>query len=330
VEAKRVLLVTSDRNIRRRVTRALASGGVEVRWCPTREEVLTALPDAPEMCIIDADEQEAEVRWLLQLLFEKHADVIPLLVSHDHDNQLLIDLLSNENLNNVVAKHGGVATNSDLIDEAELIVTCQKLFNRDIFGLEKYLPAWGIKIYERTMTSTDEKREVIGQLEEFLDAIDCYGSIKNSVILVADELIMNAVFNAPRTPEGTPKYADTDRRERIVLEPGEHVKFRYACDGRNVLLSVGDQFGSLSRDVIVRYLKRCFSREGAEVEEKRAGAGLGLYMIFNSITQLTFNIRDGVATEAIASFYVRSRARAFRSAGRSLNIFLQKREADEA
>ena len=58
------------------------------------------------------------------------------------------------------------------------------------------------------------------------------------------------------------------------------------------------------------------------MEDKDGGAGLGLFMVLNSITQLTFNIEQGKRTEAIASFYIRSGARAFKSSGRSLNLFM--------
>jgi hypothetical protein len=60
----------------------------------------------------------------------------------------------------------------------------------------------------------------------------------------------------------------------------------------------------------------------AEVEYKKGGAGLGLYMVVHSITQLVFNIQANNATEVIAAFYVRSGLRAFRSSGLSLNLFL--------
>ncbi len=131
---------------------------------------------------------------------------------------------------------------------------------------------------------------------------------------------MNAIFNAPRKPDGSAKYVDMNR-EQLSLEPQEHATLRFACDGRYVALSVTDPFGSLDRDVIVKYLQRCFSEGPAEMEEKEAGAGLGLFMVFNSITQLTFNIHIGHATEVVALFYIRSGARAFRASGRSLNIF---------
>jgi len=301
----------------------MASAGFEVFHCQLDRAALSeALNNQKfDMCLVDADDQHDVVRWLLEELYTKFPDTISLLLAHDDANEFILELLRGKNLNNLIAKHGGVAASSELIDENELIVTCQKLFLRDIFGIEKYLTTWGIKRFEHQITSADDKQRAIQDLEKFLTNIDCYGAIVNAVLLVADELLMNAIFNAPRTPDGKSKYVNVDRRERIKLDPSEYVNFCYACDGKNIALAVTDQFGSLNREVIVKYLQRCFSREMAGMEEKKAGAGLGLYMVFNSITQLTFNIQADVATEVVAMFYVRSGARAFKASGRSLNIF---------
>jgi hypothetical protein len=137
---------------------------------------------------------------------------------------------------------------------------------------------------------------------------------------VADELLMNAMFNAPRDAEGNPKYAHRDR-SYLQLESSETVSMKYCCDGRHIALSVKDPFGSLDREVMLKYLGRCLGKS-VELEEREAGAGLGLYIVFSSITQLAFNIHVGKATEVIALFYIRAGPRAFNGSGKSLNIFL--------
>jgi CheY-like chemotaxis protein len=322
MENKRILVVTSNRNMRRHITRALASAGFGVDHCqPKRAAIEEALARSPDMCIVDVDERAEDTSWLLDNLYSQHKDIIALLASQDHEMPFVRESLATKNLNNLIAKHGGVSAASELIDESEVIVTCQKLFRHDIFGLDKYLTTWGIKIHEVEITGTESKLTVLGELEEFLDMIDCYGPVKNSVLLVADELVMNAIFNAPRDDSGQAKYATLDRSQELVLDPKERAVFRYACDGRNIALSVRDRFGSLDRNVIIRYLQRCFTGGPAEVEEKEGGAGLGLYLVFNSITQLTFNIEAGVSTEVIALFYVHGGSLAFKTSGRSLNIF---------
>ena len=324
MEQQGILVVTSNRSMQRHITRALGSAGFSVRHSPPeREAVVESLAPRPGMCIVDVDDGRHldDVRWLLDLLYREHGDVTTLLISQDHEMPFVRESLTRKNLNNLIAKHGGVSAASKLIDEGEVITTCQKLCNRDIFGLEKYLTTWGVDIIERDITGTQGKVELIDELDRYLDRIDCWASVKRSVSLVADELIMNAIFNAPRGPDGAARYASLDRSGDLTLEPEERAIFRYACDGRNVAISVTDRFGSLDRDVIVHYLQRCFDGGPAEVEDKEGGAGLGLHMVFNSITQLTFNVESGVSTEVIATFYVRSGALAFKTSARSLNIF---------
>ena len=323
MESRQILVVTASRSLKRHITRALASASFDVHHAPPEiPSVGQALELRPDMCIVDIDEHQEEVAWLLDTLREKYPQVIGLLVSQDHEMPFLREKLEAKNLGNLIAKHGGVAaTTSEIIDESELIVTCQKLFLRDIFGLDKYMRTWGIKIHEVEIEGTASKPCVMERLEQFLDQIDCYGAVKGAVLLVADELFMNAVFNAPRDAFGRPKYATWARDREVVLEPHERATFRFACDGRHVGISAKDQFGGLERDVILRYLKQSFTGGSADVEEKAGGAGLGLHMIFNSITQLVFNVEVGVATEVLALFYARSGSLAFKSSGRSLNIF---------
>ena len=71
-----------------------------------------------------------------------------------------------------------------------------------------------------------------------------------------------------------------------------------------------------------RYPNRGLMTEKKEVEYKTGGAGLGLYMVVHSISQLVFNIEPGKRTEVIAVFYIRSGLRALRSSGQSLNLFI--------
>lgn len=314
-------VVTSNRSIQRHVTRALASAGHEVTpWGVTDVEDILQQPH--DMFVVDADEEGAHIKTLLQRLRQARSESPTLLLSHDPENKVIVDLLSNERLNHLIARHGGVTTAQELVDENELIVTCHKLMSGDIFGIEKYLPTWGIQLNHHCLKSTKHKADAMHELEQFLTRIDCYGAIVPAISLVADELLMNAIFNAPRDRQGKPKYVDIDRGAEFSLDSDEYVDFRFACDGRYVALSVQDKFGTLDRDVIVRYLEQSFMGKQASIEKKRMGAGLGLYMVFNSITQLTFNIHAQKKTEVIALFYVRSGARAFKSSGRSLNIFL--------
>ncbi len=316
----RILLIGGVRGITRAVKRSLVSSGYEVVTCALARTALEHHLDTKlEMIVIDADGDFDELCWALERITADLPDVIVLIVSGELGNRRIVDQILDRGLNHVIAKHGGIAASQDFIDETEMIATVHKLLDRDIFGIEKYLPARGVRVHSRTLLRSDEREGVLDELGGFLTSIECYQSVQPMILTVADELMMNAIFSAPRDAEGNAKYDHLNRKEIVALQPSERVELRYACDGRNVLLSVSDPFGSLDRETIVRYVEKPFARMASPA---KGGASLGLYMVSHAITQLVFNIHTGVRTEVIAAFYIRSGLRGLRISGQSLNLFI--------
>lgn len=297
-------MVTSNRSFQRLVIRTLGAMGARVLPCRTDHDL-----QPQDLYIIDADSSSEPLSHLLQELSDKQADAHKLVVSRTLNVSFLQDLVD-QGINHLIAKPTCTGAAEDLIDERELVVTVQKLLNRDIFGLEKYLPSWGIPLFHQRIRSRIEKAPALECLERFLDQLDCQPGIVLAIMTAADELLMNALYDAP---------AGNGSSGRARLRK---VDLRYACDGKNVALSVTDHFGSLKRETLVRYLCRVRDGEMAEIESKSGGAGLGLLMVRQSATQLVVNIEPGARTEVIASFYVRSGVRAFRRSGQSLHIFV--------
>lgn len=314
------LIVTASRGLRRNVTRALVSAGCTVEHtAPHSDSILQTVARGYDLYVLDVAEEPAVVREVLRLLYEQHQNSIPLLVSSALKGELLLEMLSH-GLNNIIARRGGVTASAE-VDEHELIVTCNKLFRRDVFGLEKYIHTWGVQVRERTLRSAAERTTAVAELEEFLQALQCHPSMIPTILTTADELLTNAIFNAPRDEDGNSKYGSWSRVQDLDLQDGEAVELRYACDGKYVALSVADQFGSLDRQILVHYMRHALTGVKGTMEEKSGGAGLGLHMVLNSITQLVFNVESGRRTEAIATFYVRDGSKGLRQAGRSFNIF---------
>lgn len=320
-----IAVITANRRMRRYVTRALAPAGWDLHFAdfdPERLEV--QLSAGRDLFLVDGSADGPSVRHLANRIRETRPEALGRLVLLQQrlDNPLLAELFTSLGVNHFVGRHSGASPHQHLIDEAELIITAKKILEVDLFGLEKHLSGWGVQIHHCAIGSTAQKGAAIGRLENFLNRIDCASAIGLAVSLVAEELLMNAIFNAPRTRDGAPRYATRVRSEELVLEPAEHCHFAFGCDGRHLGLSVTDQFGSLTRKELVRYLTPSFVGAPGQMEQKQGGAGLGLYMSFNSSTQLIFNIVPGERTEVIALFFIRSGARAFRSSARSLNVFV--------
>lgn len=319
----RILFAGSAPTVTRSVRRALVSAGHDLSCSgPDRETLSRRFDESFDMLVVDADMADIDaLLWTINSFKKTSPDGAVLVLSSELGDREIVEQIASAGLNNLVGKHVGLSATRDHIDEAELIATVDKLLRRDVFGIDKYLPPRAC-VHPHVVGRSDERGEVLAQLESFLGDIDCYRSIQPIILTVADELLMNAVFSAPVDENGRAKYQELERRTAFTLAPNELVDFQYACDGRSVVVSVSDRFGSLDRDLLIGYLGSGFLGEKATVRQSSGGAGIGLYMIAHSITQLVFNIEKNVRTEVIATFYIRSGLRAFRESGQSLNLFV--------
>lgn len=316
-----VVTVTANRPVLRHVTRALVSSGLQVHGCGFDRDTLTAeLGKGFDLYVIDGDEHFLEADWLPREIARRGLEQkVIVFAAAEADHGKLLDLITDVGITHYVTRHGESA--QAMVEEPELIVTAKKMLSGDHLGLDKYVSGWGLEFGRHEIQSNRDKIAAIEALDQFLTDILCNRRIMPNIAMGAEELLSNAIFNAPRDAEGNPKYADVDRRDPFTLEAAEDVTLTYACDGCYIGISVLDRFGSLTRDVALRYLKHCFRGTRETDSTKGRGAKLGLLMVYNAATQLVFNIEEGKHTEVIALYYVRGGARAFKEAGRSLNIF---------
>ncbi len=168
------------------------------------------------------------------------------------------------------------------------------------------------------VTGAEDRDTVIDELRGFLAACGIGNRKAAALATVADELITNAVYNAPRDASLRPLYAHRSRTDKIVLAPHEVVDVLYGFDGRDVVISVADRFGSLTRADLRRCLRRCAGTD--QIEHKDGGAGIGLFTTLMTCDQLSFDLIPGTRTEVIAVVRVdRRRTRA--TSGHALHLY---------
>jgi hypothetical protein len=224
-----------------------------------------------------------------------------------------LSLLDSCQCENLIARDTGM-------DEAELLATALKMMGNDIFGLEKYL-AWGVQVRQSHVSSYDDKRAAIEAVADFAISAGCRRNLIRRVEIVADELLMNALYDAPASESG-------DRQHYVSRAvPGggpvspRAVTLSFACDGRFFALSVRDAFGALERQTILENLNRAVAYAGMPLTHAERGAGLGLYFILSSVSRFVANIRPGEATEVICLFDLRRTGQATQTVASSFNIF---------
>lgn len=180
----------------------------------------------------------------------------------------------------------------------ELTITAQKLIKNDLFGAEKYL-LWGTELEETMLTRASQRPELIGRLSEQVRARGQSARVASMAMLVADELLSNAVHNAPIDAAGDAYRRELPRDRELELDAAHAVRFRWGCDARYLAIEVTDSFGSLDRDTILAALAK------SDVRESGSGAGMGVALAYRSCDHLVFNLAPGKRTEIIALIDVR-------------------------
>jgi hypothetical protein len=236
-----------------------------------------------------------------------------LLISSGTCQKELGDLLGRYALTNLLARNGDV--NAD-----DLVVTVQKICRSDIFGLEKYFPnSTPVAI---DVTCSAEKLAVVEQAEAFATAAGIHPRLVTQFCAVADELVTNAVYNAPCDASGKSRFAHLSRADDVTLEGDERILVKFCSDGRRLGISAEDPFGSLTSERLLDYLSKCFQVGKGQVERKAGGAGLGFYHIFDAVSHLVANLSPGKRTEIIGLIETRGSYRAFVQGIKSFNLFV--------
>lgn len=214
-----------------------------------------------------------------------------------------------------------IAKNDEPLDPDELIITAEKMLRRDLFGLEKYL-LWGVTPYRLEIRDSRRKLDYVREVAEYARKLGCNERVTEMVETVVDELVTNAIYNAPRDADGNPKYAKLSRREAVVLEPQETAILEFACDGEYIAVAQVDPFGALTQDTIVSYLNRCLVKGPQQFSDASGGAGIGLFRVFQSLSKFVVNIDPGRKTEVISLIDLRLSIKRFRQLPKSFHIFI--------
>ncbi len=314
-----VLLLWTNPKERQALFKILCATGALVEYPPGAGNTYVVPDRKYRLVVFDYDTLKSDAARLLAQAASLDRPPPVLVLTSTRDKKDLVDLFAHEVLTNLVAKNTDVTQN-------ELVVTVQKIMRNEIFGLEKYL-TWGIAPVEERITCSKDKEAVIGRLTDYLNAIGCNSRLVGLASGVGDEFLMNAVYNAPVDQAGRPKYASRPRSERVDLTREEVVRFRYACDGRTLAVSVEDNFGRLEKATVLSYLRKCFMKGGDQIDDKQGGAGLGLYYIFESLNSFIINVAAGKKTEMIGLMDISGTYREFAERPKSLNIFLREKTA---
>lgn len=234
--------------------------------------------------------ERQELRTLLQKVGE-NAQIIAL-VPPGTDLTTTAYVVTDERCNHVI----------QLDDQGmeRLATTTSKLLSGDIFGIEKYLPDAEEVNYFRLVNYTG-RSEAIDKIVSFAEAAKVRRQVRQTIAQVCEELLMNALYNAPVDDVGRRVFANVNPKDRLDLDSPRPVSIRYIATPTQFGIAVRDRFGTLTKETVLRYIHKCLHSK-QQIDGKTLGAGLGLYLVASRSREYVINIAPGIATEAIAIF----------------------------
>ena len=145
---------------------------------------------------------------------------------------------------------------------------------------------WGAATVKWSPRTTEDLRRIVTQIERLVLNVGVDRRTAEAVSVVAHELLMNAMYDAPVDARGQLRYA-LDRSAMITLEPHEVPELRLTIDSRRIALDAIDPFGRLPRarffDGVLRGHRSLTAADPEQFLDKSfGGAGLGLHTLYTS------------------------------------------------
>jgi len=282
---RRVLAISSDLDQLRRIVSTLERAGAEVDAVRSPEAV--ASEQIPHRYVFAASKPEGVASLVAKLRERAHVTIVTPSASLTE----LTTYLRDDRINHVVV--------GDELEDG-VYVTAKKLLTGDIFGIEKYLPENTTVHYAR-LRDFEGRGKAIQTVLDFAEESKMRRQVRSAIGSVCEELLMNALYDAPVDADGKPVFAELDPHDRTHTRSPRPVSIRYAATDDMFAIAVRDRFGRLAKNTILAYIEKCIHSPN-QIDRKTYGAGLGLYLVANAAASYIVNVAYGIATEVVCTF----------------------------
>lgn len=291
----KVLLIEPDKKQQLPVRMALGGTGVQLDLVSDVEAARAALKETKYDIVLS---EESCVSVLKEVVEGKLAPHAVLLTSKDVQGNLRI-LENNRFVEHIISRDA-----EDKNATIRYVLTAlSKLLDKDLFGVEKYL-TWGVEVQKKVVRSSSQREVLRDEMFAYFKKMGIRSTVLDRVNTVAEEMLMNAVYDAPVDAQGKPLFNHLTRKEEVQLQTHQQSQLCYASDGVYLAVSVVDPFGSLTKDVIVDYLLTCYNGFAGTLNDEKGGAGRGLHQIIENADLTVFNVKKGIRCEVICLFNI--------------------------
>ena len=294
MRSRRVVVAEPDRKQQTVSRMALGGTGASLEITASAEDCLAAISQAAADLVFVSSALSESVPALLEKV---PASKLVYIVGSELSEEIGALKILGPSLKHIVSRH----MSDRMFTVRNMATTVTKLISKDIFGLEKYM-MWGTEAQTVPINSSGQRVGLIEAMHAHFDGLGVRSTIIDRCSLVAEEMLMNAIYDAP-VDKGVHHYAHLPRTTAVQLMPAEQGHFRFAVDGMLAAVSVSDPFGAFQMEILLNYLERNAASKGDDVQMPgKGGAGRGLSQIISMSDFVVFNVRTGKKTEVISFF----------------------------
>jgi len=148
--------------------------------------------------------------------------------------------------------------------------------------------------YTKTLAGSDERDALVDHLEGFLADAGIRQRMVRIAVDAIEELVTNALYDAPVDRAGRRVHAELDRKTAVHLPDAARPRLEVVVNGARVGASMIDPHGSLELATVRRFLAAGLR---GTLSDKPGGAGLGFGRIYALVDRLVVRVVAKVRTE---------------------------------
>lgn len=178
-----------------------------------------------------------------------------------------------------------------------------------------------VRAFGTSFSSAKEKKKILDDLEAYALGVSRSESLTADIRLAADELITNAIYNAPhvnyeQNGPGAPRTRDYG--DSPNLRPGS---IFVGHNEKRLILGCTDAYGTLNPNHFIVRLKKCYEDGATEsMNVGTGGAGLGTFLMFQSALSMYVGVSVNRRTVVCCAYSLERRARVRAALPKNLHL----------
>lgn len=175
--------------------------------------------------------------------------------------------------------------------------------------------------YYREIDSPHSKSELIDGLKEYAQKFKNPRSVIYDLSIVADELITNAIYNAPFVDDLNSRSGPDRNPDTATIDPNKKPVLFAGSDGVRLVFGVRDLYGMLNTASLIQRIRQCYETNlRDQISYSPGGAGIGSFMIFDSCVGMYVAVDRGRSTTICCSIPINMSANKRSSVPKNIHI----------